>query len=144
MLTDMLSIQHFPKFKMTHNTWVPTLSIFPILWRFYFVLPLCTHVLLPGTLAEFLLIRHNVFSYIGKPSNYVIHVSLLVPSLLINQVLTLICQLDCYKKLECYAFGHTKFQMDLIKLKLGSDCYMDILPNASNFTTYLVYPLRTF
>ena len=140
----MPQVKHLPKFQMAHNTWVPILSIFPILGIFSWVLPLHKHVLLPGTLVGFFLSRHKFFSYLGKPSNYVVPISLLVPYPLIFQFLTWVCQWDYCKKLEYFTFVHTKSQMGLIQPKLESDCYTQILPSINNPPTYLVYPLRTF
>ena len=107
-------------------------------------LPLHKHHLLPGTLVELFLCRDNIFSYLGKPSNYVVPVSLLVPYILVNHVLTLIYQHDFSRKLEHYTFGCTQSQVDLFQLKLENDCYTQILLNASNILIYLIYTLRTF
>ena len=117
---------------------------FPNIRELFWVSPLHKHGLLPRTIVELFLSQHKCFSYIWKPSSYVLHVSLIVPYISIFQFLTLVFRHGFSKKLEYCTFVHRVSEMELLELNIENGCYMPTLQGANSFLTFVVYPSHTF
>ena len=132
-------VQLFPKFQMACNTSVPTLSIFPILGIFCWVLPLCIHALRPGTLEELFSSMHNFFFLSWETFKFLctyFHVSFVSFNNSRPNINLLTCLFQEIGVLHLFLYI---ISMESFHTKLGNDCSIQILLSASNLRTYPVY-----